>query len=259
VENLYTFNFSHILGFALLFLRMVGFCVSAPIIGTNNVPAPVKVLFSLVLSSILFPQMSWNKLSVDLESLLIVSMAAKEVFVGLVFGFLARIFFMTVTMAGHIISVSLGLSTSQLFNPALGDTSTAFDQFFGILSVLFFFAINGHYSLIVGLFGTFQIIPVQEMGINFEAFQGIAPLVQHATALAIKMSAPIMASILIMNLSIAVIGRAVPQINILVTSLPVNILVGLLVVFISLPLLVWQMKELMTVMDLRVFEILKSM
>ena len=67
-----------------------------------------------------------------------------------------------------------------------------------------------------------------------------------------------MIAILFMNISMAVVGRAVPQINVLITSLPVNILVGFLALLISFPLIVWQMHDILEVTMTRVFQVLKS-
>jgi flagellar biosynthetic protein FliR len=75
---------------------------------------------------------------------------------------------------------------------------------------------------------------------------------------AMKISAPILISILFMNVAMAVMGKAVPQINILITSLPVNFLTGFLVMFVVMPLLLWQMSELLQMTTEEVFKFIKS-
>jgi len=246
MENVYNFNMTELLAFALVLLRMLGFVVAMPVIGTANIPAQIKILFALTMSFVLFPQVGWQKLTTDIESIAIVTLAIKEVFVGLAFGFIARLFFMAVLMAGQIMSVTLGLSAAQLFNPGVGEVSTAFDQFYMVLATLFFFAILGHHSLISGIFQTFEIVPIQKTSISLLGSSSLAGMTSMVMALAVKMSAPIIIAILFMNVAVAVVGRAVPQINILITSLPINILAGFFVMFIALPLMVWQMSDLLS-------------
>jgi flagellar biosynthesis protein FliR len=258
MESVYNFNMTQLLAFALVMLRMTGFIVAMPIIGTVNVPSNVKVLLALMLSFILFPQVGWQKLAIDLESLSIVTMAIKELFVGLSFGYLARMFFLCVTMAGQIMSVSLGLSAAQLFNPTMGEASTALDQFYVILASLFFLCINGHHILISGIFESYNILPISKSLLSFANFQEFGAVTHRLTAMALKLSAPILVAILFMNISIAVVGRAVPQINILITSLPINAMVGFFVMFIGLPLLLWQMTELINITTAELFSFIKA-
>jgi flagellar biosynthetic protein FliR len=161
-------------------------------------------------------------------------------------------------MAGQIMSVSLGISSAQLFNPAMGESSTAFDQLYVTLASLFFLSVNGHHLLIAGLVDSFRIIGLQSTSINLLGFGDFGSTVQRIMVIGVKMSAPLMVTILFMNIAIAVIGRAVPQINILITSLPINILVGLLVTIISLPLLIWQMNDLLDITSTELFRLIKS-
>ncbi len=259
MESVYNFSMAEILAFALVLLRMVAFVVTMPVIGTAVVPAHVKALFALSMGIVVFPILHWQKIPVDFESMMIVSLAVKEVAVGLFLGFIARLFFMTVSMAGQIMSVSLGISSAQLFNPAMAETSTAFDQIYLTLASMFFFSINGHHLLFSALIDSFRLVPLQNMGLHFMGLQDFGAIVQKVMGVAVKMSAPLMVSILFMNVAVAVIGRAVPQINILITSMPVNILAGLMVTIVSMPLLIWQMHDLLELTSGQLFQILKSL
>lgn len=258
MESLYNFNMNQILAFALILLRMTGFIVAMPIIGTVNVPTVVKALLPLAMTFILYPQIGWAKLGADIEQLSIVTLAMKEMFIGLSFGFLARLFFMAVTMTGEMISISLGISASQLFNPMMGETSTALDQFYLTLASLFFLAINGHHILISGIYKSFDLVPLTQTSISFVSLQSMGDVVQKVTEIAVKMSAPIMVTILFINVAIAVVGRAVPQINILITSLPINILCGLSILFIVLPLLIYEMHDLVEVSAAELFKYVRA-
>ena len=256
---LYNFSMTEVLAFALVLLRMAGFVVTMPIFGTANVPVQVKILFAFIMTIVIFPQIGWKAMSMDIDSLMIMTLAAKEVFVGLVFGYLARLFFISVTMAGQIMSVSLGLSAAQLFDPMMGESSTSFDQFFVILASIFFLAINGHHIMIAGIFDSFTLVPLNKIGLSFTPFGGFGIIAEQIMAIAVKMSAPILISILFMNVAIAVIGRAVPQINILITSLPLNILAGFFILFLALPLLLWQMHGLVNVTADELFRFVKAL
>jgi flagellar biosynthesis protein FliR len=258
LESIYQFSEQELLAFALIFVRSVAFIVAMPVIGTNSVTAQVKILLALAMSFVLKPVISTTALSVGLTDSLVPFLAMKEIFIGLCIGFIARLFFMCLAMAGQIISVSLGVSSAQLYNPAFNETSSAFDQFFLILATLFFFAINGHHQFIIGLVQSYKIIPLSLDVLAPIDPKQLSTIGQTATEMAIRFSAPILVTILFTNLAMGIVGRAVPQINILITSLPVNTLVGFFVLFVSLPMVLMTMDDLLGQTLQYVFAVLKA-
>ena len=258
MESIYNFSPIEILGFALVLLRVSAFVVTMPVIGTPNVPNQVKILLALTLTIIIFPTIGWKQLNYDFETFAIIPHAIKEVFVGLTFGFLTRVFFMTIMMAGQIMSVSVGISAAQLYNPMLDEAMSPFDQFYSIVATLFFLAISGHHLLINGLVETYNMIAISKMSIDLTALGGVAGLATTATKMAVQISAPIMISILMINVAMALIGRAVPQINILMTSLPVTTLAGLLVMMITMPLLFSEFGDLLGMTTSQVFDLMRK-
>lgn len=259
MPSLYQFSEIEILGFILVFLRISSFIMAMPVLGTANVPAQVKVLFSLVMSFILFPTVLAKQLPTGLMDEGMIFLAIKEVTLGLMLGYLCRMFFLAVSTAGHIVSVTMGLSAAQLFNPTLGEQGSAVEQFYFTLAMLVFLAFNGHHLLISGLAQSFEVLPLSFDGFKMEGVKIAAELGQEILVIGLKISAPVLVAIFITNLSMGIIGRAVPQINVLVTSLHLTILVGLVVVMISLPLFVRELNGLQEDMAGRLFDVMKHL
>ncbi len=239
---------------------MTAFVVSWPVFGVELVPGPVKVLLGIVLSILIFPTLSLhnNQFVGGLDSLHILFLALKEGFIGVSLGYLGRLFFYTLSVAGEIITVSMGLSSAQLFNPSVGGNSSSTNQFLVGLASLFFLAIQGHHLFLTALNQSFSLVPVYQQFISLKGFGDFGVVVQQVTEMGFKMSAPVLVSILLMNLVMALIGRAVPQINVLITSLPVNILIGFFVMLVSLPLFLYQMNDFLEISATRLFQMLKG-
>ncbi len=246
-----------IIAFALVFLRIIAFVVAWPVFGSGAVPAPVKVLLALTMTMIFFPIVSFQ--NVDLMKIddNLVFLSIREVFIGLALGFIMRMFFFAVSIAGEIISVSMGLSSAQLFNPALGTSGNVIDQFQMGLATLFFFAIDGHHIFISGMAQSFQIVPVAAIGVNAQAFGTIQTMFQEVILAGLKMSAPILVAILLANLAMGILGRAVPQINVLVTSLQVTIFLGFAILIVTIPFMFGEMSVLLNLMAERFFQFMK--
>lgn len=257
--NWSTLNEAQVLLFALILLRMLAFIISSAVFGSPTISVTVKILLSLVLSVILFPVVKSGNVNYDLVSNEIIVLAARELFVGLILGFLTRLFFFAVTMTGDLVALSIGLSASQLYNPMMGSNGNSVDQFYSTLGTLVFLAINGHHMLIGAISESYHLVPVSSMALSFSSFAEIATYGQEVMLMAIKMCAPILIAIFLVNLAMGILGRAVPQINVLVTSMPVTIMLGMAVVFICLPLLIMEMGGLVEITTGKLFEVMKQL
>ncbi len=257
--SLYQFAEIEMLAFILVFLRVLSFMLSWAILGTTTVPMPVKILTSLVISFVLFPLIGWKQLGADLSSGMVIFLAAREVAIGLIIGFFTKMFFHAVAIGGQIISISMGLSSAQVFNPTLNVEGSAIEQFKVMLGSLFFLFINGHHHFLTGFAASFSLIPLHTTGIDFNAFASIGPIVGEVMVIGIKVAAPVMISIFFVNIAMGIVGRAVPQINVLVTSLPVNILVGFATLMIALPLFSYELREILETTTARLFELMKNL
>jgi flagellar biosynthetic protein FliR len=257
--NWTAFTDAQILLFALIFLRMVAYITSSAIFGSPLVNAPVKILLSLTLSLVLFPVVRATSIDYSLISNEIISLAAKEIIVGLTLGFLTRLFFFVVTMTGDLVSMSIGLSAGQMYNPMLGSQGNIIDQFYSTIATLIFLAINGHHLLISGIAQSYDLVPVGVLSLNAGPYAEMALWGQTALLMAVKMCAPIIVTILMVNVAMGILGRAVPQINVLVTSMPVTIMLGMTVVFICLPLFVMEMNGLANITAEKLFAVMKAL
>ncbi len=188
----------------------------------------------------------------------LILLAAREAAIGLSIGFLGRFFFFTFRIAGEMVSQALGLSAAQIYNPAVGGASTSLEQLYVTLASLFYLGVNGHHFLISGLVGTFDYVPVAQLTFNTSQFVGIGHIAQEVVELGLKLSAPVVISILVVNLILGVVGKTVPQLNVLVTSFPINILVGFALMVATLPMLMDQMPAFLELSTTRVFQFVRA-
>ena len=152
----------------------------------------------------------------------------------------------------------MGLSGVQLFNPAIGEKSTPLDQFQVFMASLIFLAMNGHQMLIAAIVKSFSILPLSSRLISVSEYSSLGTITQDILIMGIKFAAPVLVAVLVMNLVMGIVGRAVPQINVLITSLPVNILAGFAVLIFSLPIFVSQVESMIDMSTVDLFKLLRS-
>ncbi|MBX3016678.1 MAG: flagellar biosynthetic protein FliR [Bdellovibrionaceae bacterium] len=257
LQSLYQFPEGQIVAFALVLLRMIAFVVSMPLFGTQNVPVTVKVLLPLVLSFVLFPSLI---IGVD-NSLpingMIVAYAFREVFVGLFLGFFCRLFFFAITVAGEIIGISSGLASAQIFNPALGTQTNVLEQFQTLLATLLFLGLNAHHVFFEGLIRSFAVLPIGQLTFNVAAAENLLRLTQQIMILGLQIAAPIVLSVFLANVAMGIIGKAVPQMNVLMTSMQITILITFAVMILTIPLTIAYMGNVLDRMTGELIAILK--
>ncbi len=253
-------NEVQILMFGLILLRMSAFVVSAAIFNSQSISAPLKILISLVFTILVFQTVATNaalvRLNESQEQLLL--LAGHEVLVGVALGFITRLFFFAVSMAGEIVSMSMGLGQALVFNPMMGSMSSAIEQFYSVIATLLFLALDGHHLMIMGIAESFTSTPVAQLSFQFASMAEVVLRIQNFFIIAIQISAPLLVAMIVVQLGMALLSRVVPQINVIFTSFSVTSLVGFFVLFISLPLLVMQMSGLMDFSMNEFFKFIKA-
>lgn len=244
--------------FLLIFARMSSFIVTWPVLGGFNVPAPLKVLLSLLLSITLFPLLKSNFHHTFASYTQLLFYVGKEVFIGLALSQITYMFFYTVQMTADLVSTSLGISAAQLFNPTFQASSTPIDNLYYAIAVLFFLLINGHHMFLTGLVQSYDVAPIFRWSLEGSSFAQISLIAREVIVLGLQLSAPVLVSILLINISLAIVGRAVPQINVLVTSMPINTLAGIVVLVVSMPFVLDQFGNSFNMFVREFFNFLKT-
>ena len=213
--------------FACVFLRTVGLFVTAPILGAKFVPVQVKVGLSLVMAFLLTGSVTFAEVPITLLEWL--GAALGEVLFGLFMGMCAAIILAAVELAGHVVDVEIGFSMANVIDPVFGGTSALMGTFKYLLISVLFLAIDGHHLFLWGLSESFRLLPAGTAGIPSAwveiAIQGAGRMM----LIAVVLSCPVWASLLITDVALGVLARSVPQLNIFVVGMPVKALVGLAV------------------------------
>ncbi len=231
----------------LIFARLIPAVFLAPFLGGQMVPARVKIGTGVALVIVLyFPVSSALESPPPLEVLPMVSLLGKEVFLGLVMGFIAAMFFYIVEAAGRVLDTHRGMGTASLHAPQMKAQVSLFGQLNLQLTIVLFLLMNGHIYFLKALMTSFQIIPIT----SFPVFKpGLSPFIEWIAkyagtlfSVAIQLFAPAFLAIFFTDLTMGIANRVAPQINVFMLSLPIKMMVGTLMVLLILSLLVAQIK-----------------
>ncbi len=216
----------------LVMLRCIGLVFTAPIYGHHSVPTLVKFGFAAALTVALA-----KGAGTTAGTMPVLLAAPIELIIGLSLGFILSMSFEAVELAGRVISIQLGLSLASVFSPTEEEASTAIDPFFSVLAGLLFLAMGLHLAVIQALANSFVVYPVGG-GWPADLALTAAQTIALSLELGARVALPIALVLLLVELSVALLARAIPQINVFILGLPLKMLVGIAVLAVAMPTLV---------------------
>jgi flagellar biosynthesis protein FliR len=229
-------DFTAVLGkyfsnFLILLIRLGVILFLLPFWSGKQIPRIFKIGFILAVAYVLAPVIPMDIQSQDIPIIII-----QEILLGAILGFATRFIFMAVEFAGTLISDAMGISIASLFNPEMG-RSTEISTILGLMAMLLFLALDLHHDLVAMIVKSYQVLPVGFLRTDHLLIKGIS-LGSHVFVLAIKIAAPILLGMIIVNVLMGFIYKAAPQVNIFFVSIPIYVVIGFLILFLSTPLLV---------------------
>lgn len=219
--------------YLLPLFRVVGFTMVAPIFSTGFVPKRVRLGLSVMIALVVMPNLTPD-LHFDPISLAGGLMILQQVMVGVVLGFVMQIIFAAIVNAGQLVGMQMGLGFAQMMDPASGVVVPVVSQFYNLMGVLLFLAMNGHLVLIQVLVDSFSILPVGAGGLPTSAFINIAYFGSWMFSGAIIIALPAILSLLMISVVMGVITKATPQMNIFAVGFAISIIAGFIIILVTL-------------------------
>ena len=227
---------NHAAVFFLLLTRVSGIFIVAPFFGSINIPQYIRIGTALAMSVVLFPVV--DQLAVVQAPATILGYALAvlaELFVGWLIGFVAYISFSAIHMAGKIMDMQVGFSIVNVMDPTSGQQIPLIGSFLYNLGLIIFLVTNGHHMIIAALFESFRAVPMLGMTANPDITMLIANFTAGIFSTGMKIAMPVTFAILLTNVALGVLARTMPQLNIFVVGIPMQIVVGLFVLSILVP------------------------
>jgi flagellar biosynthesis protein FliR len=227
---------------ALVFARVTGLMLAAPLLSTREMPMRVRALMAIAMTLMVWPLHSTTAIELP-ESLIDLGVAVGlEMLIGATLGLGVMILFAALQVAGTMIGQLSGLSLGEVFDPNFDDVSHVFSQFLYQVTITVFVLIGGHRLLVGALLDTFKTLPAGA-GLPPNLLEALSTLLVQSFDLGIRIAAPVVVSLLLALIVLAIIGRTVPQLNVLVLGFSLNALVAMSILALTLGGGVWAFQD----------------
>jgi flagellar biosynthetic protein FliR len=224
--NIFDFNPVSMMSFLLTLMRVSILLFLLPFFGGEAIPKQVKASLCLVLTWAVWPHLNFPGELMPSHPLQIILMLLGEVAIGMALMLTVRCLFAAVRLGGQIIGFQMGFSMINVVDPLTGVSVVITSHFLYMTTLLTFLSLGGHLYLLQALADSFAIVPPGALFVRPEIVGDLLRFAGDIYVLAIKIAAPVMGAIFLVDLALALVGRAAPQMHVLILGFPIKITVG---------------------------------
>lgn len=226
--------------FLLIMMRMNAMIMIAPFFSSDVIPFRIKALISFLVTLVIFPMVAAKgyKIPGDMGGYYL--LVLQEVAIGLFIGFLVSVIFAAFQLAGEFFAVQIGFGINEVLDP-IGQVSVPLvGQFKNLIGLLVLLAMNGHHLMLQGIYRSYELAPV--MSVNKVFMGGLLKYMLYTFSgmfvVALKIALPIVGIIFLMEVSLGVLSKVAPQMNIMMLGFPFKIVIAFSVMIVVTPLIV---------------------
>ena len=218
--------------FLLVFARIAGFCVVAPLFGNRAINARVRILISTCISITIFSAMDFpmaEYTTIFGYTFLLI----KELAVGLSIGYISNFIMTVIVMAGEFIDREIGFTMSQNFDPSVNANVTITAELYDRMVYLIILITNLHHYILKAIAQSFDAVPLGHVNINFSfVYVQFLDLIGQYFSIGFRIAMPVFLGTIILNVILGVLTKSSPQMNMFAIGMQLKVLGGLLVLSI---------------------------
>lgn len=213
--------------------RILGLIATAPLLNSTAIPRRIRVMIGVSIAFVISPMVPVH-LAIDPFTITGFLILVQQFLIGAAMGLAMRFTFSAMEFAGTAIGMTMGLGFAVFYDPQTRAQSSAVSQYFALLVLTLFVAANFHTLMISILVESFQTLPIVGTPMGRDGFFMLVKWGSIIFSYGLQLALPIIAALLITNVSLGVLTRASPQLNIFGIGFPITMAVGFTMIAIMM-------------------------
>ena len=205
-------------------LRVSGLMMFAPVFGSAALPLRIKAVLVIALTAVLYPALSPRAGAVRFPQWPLV--VVHELVIGMALGLAANLLFEAVQLAGQVLSIQMGFSLVNILDPQTQTESTVLALFHQTIAMLVFLGLNVHLALVRVVAESFEYLPVEAARLSPTFAAATLKLGATVFSLGVQIAAPVVAATLVADVVIGLMGKASPQMPLMLLGPAIKSMLG---------------------------------
>jgi flagellar biosynthetic protein FliR len=214
--------------------------IVAPLFSSGLIPFRLKALISFFITLVIFPVVSSKGFQIPDNMGEYYLLVLREVSIGIYIGFLVSIIFAAFQLSGQFFAVQIGFGINEVLDPVAQVSVPLIGQLKNLIGLLVFLAIYGHHFLIEAVYRSYELAPIVSIDRAFTG--GLFKYLMHSFSgmfiVAMKIALPVVGTVFLISVTMGVLGKVAPQMNIMMLGFPFKIIVSFCVLLLITPLIV---------------------
>jgi flagellar biosynthesis protein FliR len=233
-----------VVAFVLILMRTAGIFLTAPVFASRNINSMVKASWVLLVAFLIFPVVSFKIEQLPSSGLSFGLAVAREILIGSSIGLGATLILTGIQLAGQIVDIQMGLGMVNIIDPTTSTQISVMGQYFYLVAVLIFLATDGHHMLLRAVVDSFNVIPLGQAHFTPALGTKMMDLFSQIFFIAFRVGAPVIGALFVTNMALGVVARTVPQMNVFIVGMPLNLAVGFVISAASMGFFVYILQGL---------------
>ncbi|MFM9958293.1 MAG: flagellar biosynthetic protein FliR [Phycisphaerales bacterium] len=226
---------AHVPAFLVVLARFTGLFIFSPVLASAMIPRRVKIILTLSLAFCVYPTIDHAAFGpIPLSITALGPIMAMELALGAAMGIMMLTPLWAVQLAGTLMGQQMGLALAPLYNPATDIDSDSVGQLLFILALAIFIVLGGIEALFAGLAGSFMLLGPGQLRVDDTLVTTLAGLVGSAFHLAMRVSMPVLAIVLVETVAVGFITKTIPALNFMSVGFPLRMMLGILIMAASM-------------------------
>jgi flagellar biosynthetic protein FliR len=224
----------------LIFARVGSAMVLLPGIGENYVSPRVRLLLAGAIAIVVAPVVAPGLPAQPGSPVTLLLLLGGEIGIGLFIGTVARVTFTALEVAGTIISFQIGLATASIFNPLLSDQGSLVSVLISIAAIVLLFETDMHHLMLRATVDSYSLFVPGALPPIGDFTEMISRLVAKSFTIGMQLAAPFIVLVTVLYIALGLVTRLMPQLPIFFVALPLQIVLGFLLLVVSFTtLMMW--------------------
>ena len=234
--DFFTLAQDHAAVFLLMLTRCSGIFMIAPFFGSLTIPVTIRAAAAFAFTLVLCPVVDGlGTVAAPPSVWAFAGSVLAELFIGWLIGFIAYVCFSAIHMAGKVMDMQVGFAVVNVMDPTSGQQIPLIGSLLYNLGIIVFLVTNGHHVIITALVESFRMVPLAAMQPNLSLTMLLVDFTNGIFVTGMKIAMPVTFAILLVNVALGILARTMPQMNIFVVGIPLQLMVGVGVLSMLLP------------------------
>ncbi len=256
--DIFNFDLATVYSFLLTLMRASIVIYMMPVFGANSLPTQWKAYFAIIFTFSIWPHISLAG-DIPTHPLSLILILISELMLGFTLGMCVQFFFSGIQAGGELIATQMGFTMITLSDPNTGGQTSVIGHLLNMSALLIFLALDGHLYLLKAFVSTYKYIPAGGLVVSTELTRQVLMLSATIFTFALKIVAPVVAALFLIEISLALMSKASPQMNIMEVSFIVKIAVGFFFIEMLFAILGIEVREYIIGLDDMFFNLIRSM